>query len=150
MSAEQHNGLSLGVPPELVEAIAGKVAEMVAAKTPEHPDPYMRIEEAAEYLRCPISRIRDLKDQGKLRHYRDGQDPGEPMPYTRRFAAEWCGLTEWQAREGIDELRRLRVIEAVDEFTAGPRSMNLYRPGPGPTTLQRGERTAGRLAKGQP
>lgn len=73
MSTELRNGLSLGVPPELVEAIAGKVAEMVAAQAPEQPDPYMRIEEAAEYLRCPISRIRDLKDQGKLRHYRDGR-----------------------------------------------------------------------------
>jgi excisionase family DNA binding protein len=67
------NGLSLGVPPELVDAIAGQVAGLIVEQFPEKPSPYLRIDEAAEYLACPVSRIRDLKDAGKLRHYRDGR-----------------------------------------------------------------------------
>ena len=73
MSSAANNGLSLGVPPELVDAIAGQVAAQLAEQLPEKPMPYLLIEEAAEYLACPVSRIRDLKDQGKLKHYRDGR-----------------------------------------------------------------------------
>lgn len=73
MSTDQSNGLSLGVPPALVDAIATRVAERMTEQMPEPPTPYLKIEEAAEYLACPVSRIRDLKDQGKLRHYRDGR-----------------------------------------------------------------------------
>jgi excisionase family DNA binding protein len=73
MSAPNGTGLALGVPPELVDAIAGRVADLLTERLPEQPTPYMKIEEAAEYLACPISRIRDLKDQGRLRHYRDGK-----------------------------------------------------------------------------
>jgi excisionase family DNA binding protein len=75
MSAKQDHGssLSLGVPPELLEAIATRVADQLAEHLPEPPTPYLKIEEAAEYLACPVSRIRDLKDQGRLRHYRDGR-----------------------------------------------------------------------------
>jgi excisionase family DNA binding protein len=71
VNAAQH--LSLGVPPELVNTIASQVASLVAEQLPEKPAPYLKIEEAAEYLACPVSRIRDLKDQGRLRHYRDGK-----------------------------------------------------------------------------
>jgi excisionase family DNA binding protein len=67
------NGLSLGIPPELVDAIAERVAERMVERLPEQSSPYLLIEEAAEYLNCPVSRIRDLKDQGRLKHYRDGR-----------------------------------------------------------------------------
>lgn len=74
MNAAGNTGFSLGIPAELVETIAKEVAGHMAAETPDpRPTPYMRIEEAADYLACPVSRIRDLKDQGKLRHYRDGR-----------------------------------------------------------------------------
>lgn len=65
--------LSLSVPPSLVDAIADAVAERLLDERPEQPSPYVKIEEAAEYLACPVSRIRELKDQGKLKHYRDGK-----------------------------------------------------------------------------
>lgn len=71
---------------------------------------------------------------------RDGQGATEPMPFTRRFAASWCGVTEHEAREAIAELRRLGIIEKVGEHPAGARRMNLYRPGPGPNALRRGQR----------
>lgn len=66
-------GLSLGIPPELLDAIAERVTERMVESLPEQPTPYLKIDEAAEYLNCPVSRIRDLKDQGRLRHYRDGK-----------------------------------------------------------------------------
>ena len=74
MSDSNGNGsLALGVPPELVDAIAGRVADLVVEQQPEPPARYLSIDEAAEYLACPVSRIRDLKSQGRLKHYRDGR-----------------------------------------------------------------------------
>lgn len=67
------SAISLGVPPELIEALADHVADRLTAQMSEPPSAYLKIEEAAEYLACPVSRIRDLKDQGRLRHYRDGR-----------------------------------------------------------------------------
>jgi bifunctional DNA primase/polymerase-like protein len=72
-----------------------------------------------------------------LLRLRDGQDPGEPMPFTRRFAVAWCGVSEDHARNGIAELKRLSVIEKTGEHLVGGRAMHLYRPGAGPSTLQR-------------
>jgi Bifunctional DNA primase/polymerase, N-terminal len=80
-----------------------------------------------------------------LLRVRDGKDPGEPMPFTRGFARDWCGgISEHHARSGIAELKRLAVIEKVGEHPAGAgrRSMDLFRPGPGPSTLQRAEARA--------
>lgn len=74
---------------------------------------------------------------------RDSREPGEAMPFTRGFAGDWCGgISEHQTRNGIEELRRLRIMEKVAEHPApgGCRPMDLFRPGPGPTTLQRAER----------
>jgi hypothetical protein len=77
---------------------------------------------------------------------RDGQDPGEPMPFARRFAASWCGLSEHQAREGIEELQRLGVIVKVGEHaSAAGRRMNLYRPGHGAATRRIERRPSDRV-----
>jgi hypothetical protein len=47
---------------------------------------------------------------------------GGPAPFTRRFAAAWCGVGEHQAGDAIAELRRARVFR-----TAGRHGlMNLY------------------------
>jgi hypothetical protein len=37
--------------------------------------------------------------------------PDEPAPFTRSFAAAWCGLPERVAREAFNELRRRRLVE---------------------------------------
>jgi hypothetical protein len=72
---------------------------------------------------------------------RESRDAGEPMPFARRFAADWCGVSERQAREGIAELKRLGIIKKVGEHPSGHgQPMHLYRPGSGPATLQRAER----------
>jgi excisionase family DNA binding protein len=54
------NGLALSVPPELVEALAGRVADLIAERTPDRPEAYLNVEQAAEYLAAPVSRIYDL------------------------------------------------------------------------------------------
>lgn len=72
-AGQNGNGFALGISAELVDAIAERVSDRLIEHMPEHPDPYLKIEDAAEYLACPVSRIRDLKDQGKLRHFRDGR-----------------------------------------------------------------------------
>jgi excisionase family DNA binding protein len=64
---------SLAIPPGALAAIADAVADRLGSQLEDAPAPYLKIEEAAEYLACPVSRIRDLKDQGRLKHYRDGR-----------------------------------------------------------------------------
>ena len=36
--------------------------------------------------------------------------PGEPTPFTRRFAMAWCGVSEWEFRRQFSELQRRRMI----------------------------------------
>jgi hypothetical protein len=41
-----------------------------------------------------------------LAKLRGARDPGEDgIPYGRRFVMPWCAVTEWQAQEGLRELR---------------------------------------------
>ena len=58
-------------------------------------------------------------------------DPGAATPFTREFAAAWCGVSWRTAGNAIAALRDLDVIRKVDEHRAGGRSMNLYLPGEG-------------------
>lgn len=58
-------------PPELVEAIAERVVELLAPKF-DAPDEWLTALEAAEYLRCPISRIYALSSARRIPLYRDG------------------------------------------------------------------------------
>ena len=64
---------------------------------------------------------------------REASEPGAGTPFTRRFAAVWCGLSERRARAGIAELERHRVIAKVGEtrVPGQPRPVHLYRPGAG-------------------
>lgn len=58
-------------PPELVEAIAERVVELLAPKL-DAPDEWLTAVEAAEYLRCPPSRIYALSSAKKIPVHRDG------------------------------------------------------------------------------
>ena len=49
--------LALAVPPELVETIADRVADLVVERLPSHAEPYLDVEAAAEYLACKPHRI---------------------------------------------------------------------------------------------
>ncbi len=73
--------LTIEVPDELVEAIAAKVAALLAAETgearvanqPDPPDRLLTVAEAAEYLRAKPQRIYDLIQQRRLEVERDGK-----------------------------------------------------------------------------
>ncbi len=67
-------GIALTLPAEALDAIAERVAELVAAQlTTNTIDHYLTVEQAAQYLGCPRSRIYDLVAQRRVRHYRDGR-----------------------------------------------------------------------------
>lgn len=70
----EHSGLggvSFDFPPELVEEIAQRAAELLAARVPAE-DRWMAVAEAAEYLRCPTSRIYALTSAKRMPHHHDG------------------------------------------------------------------------------
>jgi len=58
-------------PPELVEAIAERVVELLAPKL-DAPGEWLTAAEAAEYLRCPPSRIYALSSAKRIPLHRDG------------------------------------------------------------------------------
>lgn len=62
--------LEIGVPPELVAAIAAQAAELVEASV--QPEPYMTAEQAAQYLACKVERIHALVSADRIPHHRDG------------------------------------------------------------------------------
>lgn len=67
-------GLSLNVPPGLLDSIAVLVADRIADRLDPPPaEGYLDTDSAAEYLACPKSRIYELTAAGRLRHYRDGR-----------------------------------------------------------------------------
>lgn len=69
---------SLAIPPALIEQIAQRVAEIVVERLPERPEPYLTVDQAAEYLGCghrtkPRARIYELVEAKRLRVHRDGK-----------------------------------------------------------------------------
>jgi excisionase family DNA binding protein len=70
-NVDQPNGLpDLGA---LVELLADRVAARVVEHLPEPVEPYMTVAQAAEYLACPTSRVYELVERRRVRHYRDGR-----------------------------------------------------------------------------
>lgn len=67
------NEFALPLPAELVDALAERVAERVAATMPTPRDPYMNVDEAAEYIACGKKRIYELKERGAVACYQDGK-----------------------------------------------------------------------------
>jgi excisionase family DNA binding protein len=67
--------VAIPVPPEVIEAIAERAAEIVLttlAATNGPTSPYLTIVEAADYLRCKRQRIDDLLSSGRLTRHKDG------------------------------------------------------------------------------
>jgi excisionase family DNA binding protein len=59
----------------LVEQVAGRVAELLAARLPAAPaptSPWLNVDEAADYLRCTRKRMYDLVSQSRVTVHRDG------------------------------------------------------------------------------
>jgi excisionase family DNA binding protein len=70
-------GLALAVPPELVDAIAGRVVDLLEERglvgQSMGPEPWLGVDEAAAHLASPPSRVYDLVAQRRVRHARDGR-----------------------------------------------------------------------------
>jgi excisionase family DNA binding protein len=63
--------LSLELPPELIEQIAQRAADLFAEQNGRVPA-YLTPAEAADYLRTSRQRIYDLTSQGRLKVCKDG------------------------------------------------------------------------------
>jgi hypothetical protein len=68
------SGLTIDLPPELVEDLAERVARILAAdSTP--PEPWVTVKDAAAHLACKPQRVYDLcsrRDATRLPHRKDG------------------------------------------------------------------------------
>jgi excisionase family DNA binding protein len=56
----------------LARALAPLVAELLAARAPATPSPYLTPDEAAAYMRCGRQRVYDLVSEGRLARVKDG------------------------------------------------------------------------------
>ena len=70
MSAQS---LTLELPPELVEAVAQRVADLLAERQPQSAPELLSVTEAGEFLRCGKQRIYDCVSQDRLPCLRDGK-----------------------------------------------------------------------------
>jgi excisionase family DNA binding protein len=68
------SALTLDLPPELVEQIAQRAAELLATSAPNgaQVDGYLDVAGAADFLACPRSRIYSLVSAKRIPHHRDG------------------------------------------------------------------------------
>ena len=65
--------LALPIPDEWLEAIAERVAELLAERAPAaNGSPYLSVAEAAELLRADPQRVYDLLSSGRLTRIKDG------------------------------------------------------------------------------
>jgi excisionase family DNA binding protein len=71
--------LQLAVPDGVLHAIALRVAELLRGEEHAHTtavgvgEAWLGVQQAAEYLACPVSRIYDLVSLGRLAAHRDGR-----------------------------------------------------------------------------
>lgn len=61
--------MQLALEPSDIEAIASRVADLIAAR---ETSPWLNTEGAAEYMACPVSRIRKLTSTEELPSYKEG------------------------------------------------------------------------------
>lgn len=65
-------GLALTVPPDVIEAVAQRAAQLVVAQLATADDAWLDVDGAARYLACKPKRIYDLTSQRRLPAHRDG------------------------------------------------------------------------------
>jgi excisionase family DNA binding protein len=67
------DGISIALPPELVDAVAARVLELLDERGQLEPDdPLLDVDETAEYMRCKRQRVYDLHHARKIFAVRDG------------------------------------------------------------------------------
>lgn len=75
-----HESLTITLPAETLEAIAGRVAELLHAQTSDAASPWMTRTQAAEYLAVKVSRLEKDKRvpfhrwDGRVLYHRDELD----------------------------------------------------------------------------
>jgi excisionase family DNA binding protein len=70
-----HSGISLAIPEPVLERIAERAAEIIAARQEldrREPEPWIGVEEAAKHLACPKGRIYTLTSTKRIPFARDG------------------------------------------------------------------------------
>ncbi len=73
-SAADLETLTVDLVPVIAEAVAQRVFEMGATESRlPSSTPWLSAEQAAHYLRCPVSRVRKLTMTDELPHHRDGR-----------------------------------------------------------------------------
>ncbi len=66
--------LAIGIPPQVIELLAQRAAEIVQERQPPEAAPeWLNTRDAAKHLACPPGRIHDLVQLGKLAPRRDGR-----------------------------------------------------------------------------
>jgi excisionase family DNA binding protein len=65
--------VGIELPPELIEQIAQRAAQLVAERQAASASPWLNAEQAAEYIAAPVGRIHDLVQLRKLTPRRDGR-----------------------------------------------------------------------------
>lgn len=73
VTVQQANGaaLAIGLPPELVDAIAERVAAQLAVAAPA-PERWVGVDVAADHLACKPQRIYNLVHERRLPHRKEG------------------------------------------------------------------------------
>jgi excisionase family DNA binding protein len=84
--------VTLDIAEELIERIARRAAELLAAREPpSNEEGFLDVAGAAEFLACAKSRIYSLVSVGRIPHYHDGSrllfDRGELREYVRHGGA---------------------------------------------------------------
>jgi excisionase family DNA binding protein len=64
--------LSVSLPPELVEIVAERAAELVEERSDARVEPWIGVREASAHLACPRSRIYALVSARRIPHRKDG------------------------------------------------------------------------------
>ena len=64
-------GLTLSIPPEVVEAVAQRIATIILERGQDASSPWLTRKEAAEYLSVPVSRLE--KDRALPSHRWEGR-----------------------------------------------------------------------------
>ena len=68
----QVNAFALALPPELVEAVAQRAAQLVVAQLAATDDSWLDVDGAARHLACGRRRIYDLHSQRRIPAHKDG------------------------------------------------------------------------------
>jgi excisionase family DNA binding protein len=64
--------LSVSLPPELVEIVAERAAELVEERSGARVEPWIGVRDASAHLACPASRVYALVSARRIPHRKDG------------------------------------------------------------------------------